>query len=329
MHATHYGFHSTSGVKHFFGRNADLSERLVPERKPYLCKVMSSKEDIQPSENDILLGRGGKNNQHSGNEKLRAFARVQARKYNTSSKKGKSILSRILVKQMRELDPPARFLKKDQATGKWEEAGEDTAREKASQVLRDAVAQLEGSSDEPESTNEKVKMASVPLEVESSSVPRRAGIVNEATPVLQSVTPSWSSSTPRSHESPDRHKRRRLTVLSPQGSNTFFSYPSYHDTILHSPVRVDPWQQGTFQGGPYTFPPQAPRYPIQPPLSPPLIPYHYSQAHYGRHTTRRLSIGSRPLDPLDPNFHDFDLFQGDLLDTEFDDIIHSTQQHPF
>jgi hypothetical protein len=108
MHATHYGFHSTSGVKHFFGRNADLSERLVPERKPYLCKVMSSKEDIQPSENDILLGRGGKNNQHSGNEKLRAFARVQARKYNTSSKKGKSILSRILVKQMRELDPPAR-----------------------------------------------------------------------------------------------------------------------------------------------------------------------------------------------------------------------------
>ncbi len=315
---------------------------------------MSSKEDIQPSENDILLGRGGKNNQHSGNEKLRALARVQARKYNSSSKKGKSILSRVLVKQMRELNPPARcvnsgclvyctfvptthkfllsicrFLKKDQATGKWEEAGEDTAREKASQVLRDAVAQLEGSSDEAESANDKLEMALVPLEVEASSVHRRAGLLAEATPVLQSVTPSWSSSTPRSHESPDRHKRRRLTVLSPQGSNTYFSYPSYHDTILHSPVRVDPWQQAAFPGGPYTFPTHAARFPAQPPLSPPLVPYHYSQAHFGRHTTRRLSIGSRPLDPLDPNFHDFDLFQGDLLDTEFDEIIHSTQQHPF
>lgn len=111
MHATAYGFPST-GAKNFFGRNSDIADRLVPERK-FLCKVfdMSYKNvDIQPHEHDILMGRGGKNNQHSGNEKLRELARVQAKKYSSSTKKGKSILSRILVKQMRELDPPARYV---------------------------------------------------------------------------------------------------------------------------------------------------------------------------------------------------------------------------
>lgn len=58
----------------------------------------------------LYLDSGGKNNQHSGNEKLRALARVQAKKYNASSKKGKSILSRLLVKQLREFDPPARYV---------------------------------------------------------------------------------------------------------------------------------------------------------------------------------------------------------------------------
>ena len=115
MHATAYGFSST-GAKNFFGNrnNTDISERLVAntERTKFYCKVfdMSCKnvDNIQPSENDILLGRGGKNNQHSGNEKLRELARAHAKNYNSSTKKGKSILSRILVKQMRELDPPSR-----------------------------------------------------------------------------------------------------------------------------------------------------------------------------------------------------------------------------
>ena len=65
-------------------------------------------EPIEPHEHDVLMGRGGRNNQHSGNEILRQFARVQKEKYQTASKKGKSALSRLIVRQMRELDPPAR-----------------------------------------------------------------------------------------------------------------------------------------------------------------------------------------------------------------------------
>lgn len=65
-------------------------------------------EPIRPHVNDVLLGRGGKNNQHSGNEKLREIARGHSDDYRTSTKKGKSYISRQLVQKMRELTPPSR-----------------------------------------------------------------------------------------------------------------------------------------------------------------------------------------------------------------------------
>jgi hypothetical protein len=63
---------------------------------------------IEPHENDVLLGRGGKNNRHSGNEQLRLMARQYREDYQLATKKGKSQLSRQLVHQVRELSPPGR-----------------------------------------------------------------------------------------------------------------------------------------------------------------------------------------------------------------------------
>ena len=65
-------------------------------------------EPVRPHENDVLMGRGGKNNQHSGNEKLREMARLESDNYRKSSKKGKSQISRQLVHQVRSLVPPGR-----------------------------------------------------------------------------------------------------------------------------------------------------------------------------------------------------------------------------
>jgi hypothetical protein len=65
-------------------------------------------EPNRPHENDVLMGRGGKNNQHSGNEQLRDMARLEGENYRRSTKKGKSYISRQLVQQMRSLHPPAR-----------------------------------------------------------------------------------------------------------------------------------------------------------------------------------------------------------------------------
>uniref|UniRef100_A0A7S1ZC96 DUF6824 domain-containing protein n=1 Tax=Trieres chinensis TaxID=1514140 RepID=A0A7S1ZC96_TRICV len=97
-------------------------------------------DDVIPHENDILLGRGGKNNQHCGNEQLREIARSQRDNYRMSSKKGKSYISRQIVSHIRHMSPPGRFLKKNGVTGRWEEMGDDVAREKAAQALRDAVS---------------------------------------------------------------------------------------------------------------------------------------------------------------------------------------------
>lgn len=62
----------------------------------------------EPHENDVLMGRGGKNNQHVGNEQLRTFARGRSTNYQNASKKGKSSISRELVRIVRDLQPPGR-----------------------------------------------------------------------------------------------------------------------------------------------------------------------------------------------------------------------------
>jgi len=103
-------------------------------------KPLTMNERIEPHEHDILMGRGGKNNQHVGNENLRDMAREQAAVYRESSKKGKSYISRQLVRAARNLIPPARFLRKNIGAGLWEDVGDEIAREKASQALRDAVS---------------------------------------------------------------------------------------------------------------------------------------------------------------------------------------------
>jgi len=110
-------------------------------------KVHANDDDIKdgeiaPTENDVLLGRGGKNNSHSGNEKLRELAREVAAKYHVSSKKEKSYLSRSLVQKVQEMDPPGRFLRRHPKNNRWEDlsADDDKCREKCAQVLRDAVA---------------------------------------------------------------------------------------------------------------------------------------------------------------------------------------------
>ena len=70
-------------------------------------KIMTKKMK-KPNENDVLLGRGGKNNQWVGNEKLRNLARGRCQEYQAASKKGKSQISRGLVEEVRQMNPPGR-----------------------------------------------------------------------------------------------------------------------------------------------------------------------------------------------------------------------------
>ena len=100
-----------------------------------------------PNENDILLGRGGKNNKHPGNEQLREMARKKVTKYCTSTKKEKSSIKIELARRVQEMKPPGRFLRKDKEKGEWVEVNDVTAFEKTSQALRDAVLEQMKKSD--------------------------------------------------------------------------------------------------------------------------------------------------------------------------------------
>ncbi|CAB9510724.1 expressed unknown protein [Seminavis robusta] len=108
---------------------------------------------ITVHDNDILMGRGGKNNMHIGNEKLRQLARAKASKYIKADKREKSLMSLDLVAQVHAMTPAGRFLKRDPVSMNWQLVPSELAREKASQCLRDAVSQIKKRRDSDSSSS--------------------------------------------------------------------------------------------------------------------------------------------------------------------------------
>ena len=119
-----------------------------------------------PGPNDILLGRGGGTNSHTGNVKFRKLVAAHKLRYLAATKADKPSVARDVVKEWRSMDPPGRFLAKvdgssaedddttnydnsgggiddsDRGSGNnniavWYDVGEKKAREKASQCLRE------------------------------------------------------------------------------------------------------------------------------------------------------------------------------------------------
>ncbi len=53
-----------------------------------------SSSGIRTNENDVLLGRGGNNHSHCGNEQLRRIAHGRVGEYVVARKKQKAVISR-------------------------------------------------------------------------------------------------------------------------------------------------------------------------------------------------------------------------------------------
>ncbi len=62
--------------------------------------------------------------------------------YVTSTKRQKMSISKSIVEAVRSMDPPGRFLEKNNETGLWSDIGDKKAIEKTSQALRDGAASL-------------------------------------------------------------------------------------------------------------------------------------------------------------------------------------------
>lgn len=91
-----------------------------------------------PHDNDVLCGRGASINSHPGNERYRNFVQRKKRIYLTTNfKREKRLIASSIVEEVRDLDPPGRFLIKEGRSDVWVDIGDEKARDKASQALRE------------------------------------------------------------------------------------------------------------------------------------------------------------------------------------------------
>ncbi|KAG7349175.1 hypothetical protein IV203_011772 [Nitzschia inconspicua] len=89
---------------------------------------------------DVLSGRGGGTNAHPGNRYFRDLINMNRRTYLKSRKNNKPAISRAIVQAVRAKG--GKFLKKCETTGLWYEIGDDGAREKTSQALRQRAPEI-------------------------------------------------------------------------------------------------------------------------------------------------------------------------------------------
>ena len=92
------------------------------------------------TDNDVLSGRGGGTNIHPGNRNFRDLINLHRRAYLKARKNDKPAISRAIVKTIRA--SKGRFLKRDEKSGLWFEIGDDAAREKTSQALRQRAPEM-------------------------------------------------------------------------------------------------------------------------------------------------------------------------------------------
>ncbi|KAL7471729.1 hypothetical protein ACHAXS_012017 [Conticribra weissflogii] len=97
-----------------------------------------------PNSNDVLSGRGGRINSHSGNVRFREMVESLKREYldPRTKKLEKARIAARLVATIRHSEPPGRFLKEDPHTGLWIEIGDERAWKKAGQALRESAPEI-------------------------------------------------------------------------------------------------------------------------------------------------------------------------------------------
>lgn len=233
------------------------------------------------------------------------------------------------------MNPPARFLKKNNETGLWEDVGDEVAREKASQALRDAVALelSEEQADEEEGEEEEEE----PVEPVPASQAFRRTV--SAPPTMDNSPneqrrKTWPVQERRQQHRKQRHETPQYPPVTP-ASQTASAPAKRRRYYEEGTINTTPWMYQPEQP-PYGSPdfvasrsnPEFHRpdfqpsytYPMQQQQSRARQQQHYSypqQQHYPQqqqqyrypHPGATYSM-SPPVQDED----DFDLFNGQLLE---------------
>jgi hypothetical protein len=190
----------------------------------------------------------------------------------------------------------ARFLKRVQQTAEWEEVSEDTAREKASQVLRDAVAGLLEGKEEDEVPPDEVPHVQ-PLPTVSALV--STDEQDQASSRVRAVRSHADFHPPLPHgsESSDAKRRRYSTDVS--NFHSFEERYSSQQVVGYSPIRRH--SESGYISSTRSDPTSRRR------------SHKISSPHSAPGTTVRQQ--HQNLGNLD----EFDLFNGELLESDLDD----------
>ena len=78
--------------------------------------------------NDVLCGRGFEIFTHPGNEQYCNFVQRKKQDYQNARSREKRLIAQSIVGDVRNLDPPGRFLRKDPHSGSWYDVGDEEAR---------------------------------------------------------------------------------------------------------------------------------------------------------------------------------------------------------
>jgi len=128
--------------------------KIVKNTPSYQVKPNDGGPLKYPNPNDVLSGRGGRINNHPGNIYFRELITAEKVKYLSLQKKmDKALIALDIVDQIRKLEPPGRFLKQNSDTLYWHEIGDERARKKAGQALREDGPGLRKEIDQEEDIN--------------------------------------------------------------------------------------------------------------------------------------------------------------------------------
>ena len=131
----------------------ESTPRKKPKKKPK--RIIDESVAIEPTENDVLFGRGGYINTHPGNVRFRTKAFELRTWYEASTKEEKYNISKVLIESV--MGEGHRFLEKT-SDGLWHEVSGNGIRKKASQALRERVRAPNNSKDSDSLNSEEGKM---------------------------------------------------------------------------------------------------------------------------------------------------------------------------
>ena len=199
---------------------------------------------VDPNQNDVLCGRGGRINSHAGNIRFRDIISANKKDYLAPSTKKleKAHIAAKIVYDIRGLDPAGRFLKEDRDTGLWFDIGDAKAIKKTGQALRedapDIRNELEGDSSGDEKAEKKdplkaVKTSAIsPTTITSSTRHQPPSDPSTAAEVYQPTSVIWSKDNDAT------------SMMPPQ--NQPFNYQSSHQSNPY--IQHPPSQAQAFEG---------------------------------------------------------------------------------